>query len=44
MCNVHTEPVYQEQEVPADMDRSIPIPIERGVDGIGKVLRKIFRF
>ena len=44
VCNVHTEPVYQEQEGPSDMGPPAPDPIRRGVDGIGKVLRKIFRF
>jgi penicillin-binding protein 1A len=43
-CNVHTEPVFQEEEVPIDMGPRPQDPIQRGVDGIGKVLRKIFRF
>jgi 1A family penicillin-binding protein len=43
-CNVHTEPIFQEEEVPIDMGPRPQDPIERGVDGIGKVLRKIFRF
>ncbi|HKH93986.1 MAG TPA: penicillin-binding transpeptidase domain-containing protein, partial [Gemmatimonadaceae bacterium] len=43
-CNVHTEPIYQEEEVPDDVDPNGRDPVERGVDGIGKVLRKIFRF
>ena len=44
VCNVHTEPVYDEQQLPPEMDPQTPDPIQRGVDGIGKVLRKIFRF
>ncbi len=44
VCNVHTEPVYEEQQIPEDMGPQPRDPIERGVDGIGKVLRKIFRF
>ena len=43
-CNVHLEPYFEEQEVPIDMGPGPRDPIERGVDGIGKVLRKIFRF
>jgi len=43
VCNVHTEPVDQEApwgtEAPPNQD-----PIERGADGIGKILRRIFRF
>jgi hypothetical protein len=42
-CNVHMEPIYEVQEEP-DMGPNPQDPIERGVDGIGKVLRKIFRF
>jgi hypothetical protein len=43
VCDVHLEP----QDAPVfDEPRSIPVPdpIRKGVDGIGKVLRKIFRF
>jgi len=40
---VHTEPPPPE-EMPSDMGPEPPDPIRRGVDGIGKVLRKIFRF
>ena len=43
-CNVHTEPTFQEEEVPTDMGPQPQDPIQRGVDGLGKVLRKIFRF
>ena len=42
-CNQHTEPIYQE-EYPDDLDPTSPDPVQRGVEGIGKVLRKIFRF
>ena len=44
VCNVHTEPLPPEEQMPIDMGPQQPNPIERGVDGIGKVLRKIFRF
>jgi 1A family penicillin-binding protein len=42
-CNQHTEPVYQEEEYPIEGPQSQD-PVQRGVEGIGKVLRKIFRF
>ena len=42
-CNQHTEPIYQE-EYPDDLDPQSQDPVQRGVEGIGKVLRKIFRF
>jgi 1A family penicillin-binding protein len=44
-CNVHTEPIPEEP--PPDSQIFIPgapNPVEKGVEGIGKVLRKIFRF
>ena len=44
VCNVHTEPYYEDQGFPIDVGPDAPDPIQRGVDGIGKVLRKIFRF
>jgi len=43
-CNQHTEPIYQEEEYPFDIGPQSQDPVERGVEGIGKVLRKIFRF
>jgi hypothetical protein len=43
-CNQHLEPIYQEEEYPDDMDPQSQDPVQRGVEGIGKVLRKIFRF
>jgi penicillin-binding protein 1A len=43
VCNVHTEPMPSE-DMPMDMGPQVPDPIKRGVDGIGRVLRKIFRF
>jgi penicillin-binding protein 1A len=43
-CNQHTEPIYQEEEYPDDLDPQSQDPVQRGVEGIGKVLRKIFRF
>ena len=33
-----------EEEMPDDGDPRADDPVQRGVDGIGKVLRKIFRF
>ena len=44
LCTVHTEP--QSEEPVFDEPNSIPVPepIRRGADGIGKILRKIFRF
>jgi hypothetical protein len=44
VCNVHTEPYFEDQQVPIDIGPDAPDPIQRGVDGIGKVLRTIFRF
>ncbi len=43
VCNVHTE---QGNDQVFDEPQSIPVPdpIRKGVDGIGKVLRRIFRF
>ena len=43
LCNTHTEP---SSEPVFDEPQSCPVPdpIRKGVDGIGKVLRKIFRF
>ena len=43
-CNQHFEPIYQEEEYPDDMDPRSQDPVQRGVEGIVKVLRKIFRF
>jgi 1A family penicillin-binding protein len=43
VCNVHTEP---ESEPVFDEPRSLPVPdpIKKGVNGIGNLLKKIFRF
>ncbi len=43
VCNIHTEPI---SDPVFDEPQSFPVPepIRKGVDGIGKVLRKIFRF
>ena len=30
--------------MPDDPNQSVPDPVQRGVEGIGKVLRRIFRF
>jgi hypothetical protein len=44
VCPVHTEPAPAEEEFPFENDSQVPDAVERGVNGIGKVLRKIFRF
>jgi penicillin-binding protein 1A len=44
VCNVHTEPAYQDQDAPWDTAPQNSNPVERGADGIGKILRRIFRF
>jgi hypothetical protein len=44
ICNVHTESQEEIMPFPDDTGASVPDPIKRGVEGIGKVLRKIFRF
>ena len=43
LCNIHLEP---SSEPVFDEPQSFPVPnpIQKGVDGIGKVLRKIFHF
>ena len=43
ICNVHTEP---DNEPVFDEPRSLPVPdpIKKGVNGIGNLLKKIFRF
>jgi len=43
VCNVHTE---QMNDPVFDVPRSIPIPdpVRKGVEGIGNILRRIFRF
>jgi 1A family penicillin-binding protein len=43
VCNIHTEP---ESEPVFDEPRSLPVPdpIKKGVNGIGNLLKKIFRF
>ena len=45
LCNVHTEP-QEVEPLPMDVPGGIPIPnpVQRGVEGIGNVLKKIFRF
>jgi penicillin-binding protein 1A len=42
ICNVHTEP--QEPMIPEISGDQVPEPVKRGVEGIGKVLRRIFHF
>jgi len=43
-CNLHTEPIVEEMPMDAPDSLSIPDSLERGVNGIGKVLRRIFRW
>jgi 1A family penicillin-binding protein len=46
VCNVHTEPAPVDDTLPMDVPGGVPLPdpVQKGVDGIGKVLRKIFHF
>jgi membrane carboxypeptidase/penicillin-binding protein len=46
VCNVHTEPQPSEDTMPIDVPGGIPLPnpVQQGVNGIGKVLRKIFHW
>ena len=44
VCNAHYEEPAEENPWPDTLDQRIPEPVQKGVEGIGKVLRKIFRF
>jgi membrane carboxypeptidase/penicillin-binding protein len=44
VCNAHYEEPSQDYPFPDTLDPRIPEPVQKGVEGIGKVLRKIFRF
>ena len=46
LCNVHTEAAPLDENNPIDIPGGVPIPnpVQKGVEGIGKVLRKIFHF
>ena len=45
ICNAHYEEEPAEEPVwPDTLDGRIPEPVQKGVEGIGKVLRRIFRF
>src|SRR3982075_3317855 len=45
VCNVHTEQQPGGRgRMPDDPNQGVPDPVQRGVEGIGKVLRRIFRF
>jgi 1A family penicillin-binding protein len=44
VCNAHYEEPQEEYPFPDTLDPRIPDPVRDGVEGIGKVLRKIFRF
>jgi 1A family penicillin-binding protein len=43
VCNVHFEEPVEEFPLPDTLD-NLPDTMQRGVEGIGKVLRRIFRF
>ena len=44
VCNAHYQEPVEQSPWPDTLDPRIPDPVKQGVDGIGKVLRKIFRF
>ena len=44
ICNVHTEQQPEEMQPTYGDSEQVPNPVQRGVEGIGKVLRKIFHF
>ena len=44
VCNVHTEPVQDTTPIDIPGGVLIPEPVQKGVEGIGKVLRRIFHF
>jgi penicillin-binding protein 1A len=44
VCNVHYEPQGDQYPMPDDAQIGVPDPVQKGVEGIGKVLRRIFRF
>ncbi|MDB4916827.1 MAG: penicillin-binding protein family [Gemmatimonadetes bacterium] len=44
ICNVHTEPMPDEPILDAPQGIRVPDPVRRGINGIGSVLRRIFRF
>ena len=44
VCNGHYEEPVEEYQLPDTLDPRIPEEVQKGVEGLGKVLRKIFRF
>jgi 1A family penicillin-binding protein len=44
VCNVHYEQPADDVPLPEDMQPRVPDSVQQGVEGIGKVLRRIFRF
>jgi 1A family penicillin-binding protein len=44
VCTVHTEPMPDEPIFDVPRGVRVPDPVQRGVQGIGKVLRRIFHF
>ncbi len=44
VCNVHYDQPQEVYPMPDDGEMRMPDPVQRGVEGIGKVLRRIFRF
>jgi 1A family penicillin-binding protein len=44
VCNAHYEEPVQDNPWPDTLDPRIPEPVKKGVDGLGKILSRIFRF
>ena len=44
LCTVHTEPMPDEPILDLPQGVRIPNPVRRGVEGIGNILKRIFRF
>jgi penicillin-binding protein 1A len=44
ICNVHLEPMVDEPILDVPRSIRVPDPVRNGINGIGKVLRRIFRF
>ena len=44
ICNAHYEEQPADDSAWPDTLDGIPEPVQKGVEGIGKVLRRIFRF
>ncbi len=44
VCNVHSEVIQDPEPLPSDTGARASDPIKRGVQGIGKIFRRIFHF